>query len=114
MAHFAQLDSNNIVVSVIVIADEHESTYADERKEFNETYVQTSYNNRIRKQFAGVGFTYDETGDVFVRPQPFPSWALDSNYDWQPPVSYPSDGKSYVWDEAGQSWGAVTSGVELL
>ena len=114
MAHFAQLDNNSIVIAVIVVGDEYESTYADKRKEFNETYVQTSYNNRIRKQFAGIGFTYDKTANVFIRPQPFPSWALDSNHDWQPPVPHPTDGKSYVWDEAGQSWNPVTSGVESI
>lgn len=114
MAHFAQLDNNNTVIAVIVVGDEYESTYADKRKEFNETYVQTSYNNRIRKQFAGIGFTYNETADVFIRPQPFLSWALDSNHDWQPPILYPNDGKSYVWNEAGQSWNPVTSGVESI
>jgi len=74
--------------------------------------VQTSYNSNMRKQFAGVGFTYDDVNDVFVAPQPFPSWSLDENYDWQPPVEYPADeideNQNYVWNEETQSWDLIT------
>ena len=108
MAHFAQLDENNIVINVIVVGDEYETMYADWRKEFGETYVQTSYNNNIRKQYAGIGFTYDEDADVFIAPQPFESWVLDENHDWQAPVSYPDDGGVYLWDETTQDWVEVS------
>jgi hypothetical protein len=66
--------------------------------------VRTSYNNRIRKQFAGIGFTYSTDADLFIAPQPFTSWSLDENYDWQAPVERPADGKDYLWDEANQVW----------
>lgn len=104
MAHFAQLDENNIVVNVIVVGDEYETTYTDWRKQFGETYIQTSYNNRIRKQYACIGFTYNPVADVFVAPQPYPSWTLDSKYDWQAPTPMPRDGKFYKWIESSQSW----------
>ena len=58
----------------------------------------------MRKQFAGVGYTYDETADVFIAPKPFASWSLDENYDWQAPIEHPADGKQYLWDEANQGW----------
>ena len=67
-------------------------------------WKQTSYNNNFRKQYAGKGFTYDAAKDKFIQPQPYPSWSLDGNDDWQPPVAYPDDGKYYVWDEATQAW----------
>lgn len=102
MAHFAQLDENNVVTNVIVVGDEYETTYAEWRKEFGETYVQTSYNNRIRKQYAGIGFTYDPVADVFIAPQPFPSWSLDTNHDWQAPTPKPEG--SFIWDEETLAW----------
>lgn len=107
MAHFAKLDQNNVVIDVVVIRDEDETTYADWRKQFGETYVQTSYNNRIRKQYAGIGFTYNKTADVFVAPQPFPSWTLDSNYDWQPPIPRPINKKAYRWNEEERIWAEI-------
>ena len=70
MAHFAKLDENNIVTGVYVVGDEYESTYADSRKEFGEVYVQTSYNNRIRFNYAGIGYSYDEARDAFIAPEP--------------------------------------------
>ena len=108
MAHFAQLDENNVVISVIVVGDEYEATYADWRKEFGETYVQTSYNNRIRKQYAGIGFTYDPVADVFIAPQPYPSWSLDSNHDWQPPIPKPEG--YYIWNEEELAWVEIPAG----
>jgi hypothetical protein len=104
MAHYAFLDENNIVTEVIVGKDETELTeewYGNFR---GQTCVRTSYNNNIRKQYAGVGYTYNETADVFIAPQPFPSWSLDANYDWQAPIDYPADGKFYSWDETNQVW----------
>ena len=115
MAHFAKLDENNIVTEVLVVNNEvllktdgTESEYKG--KVFlnglfgNATWVQTSYNGNFRKQYAGVGFTYDETNDVFIVPQPFNSWSLDENFDWQPPTPYPTDGNNYQWNAETLSW----------
>jgi hypothetical protein len=63
----------------------------------------TSYNGRIRKQYAGIGFFYDLSNDVFITPQPYPSWNLDQNHDWQPPKPMPSEG-FWIWDEQAQEW----------
>jgi hypothetical protein len=105
MAHFAEIDSTNTVLRVIVVADEHETNGAEWCNSLlGGTWVQTSYNNNIRKQYAGIGYSYDESADVFVAPQPFPSWSLDENYDWQAPIDYPADGKIYSWDETNQVW----------
>jgi hypothetical protein len=64
----------------------------------------TSYNNNIHKQYCGVGFSYNSDADIFVAPQPFASWTLDENFDWQAPVPYPTDGARYVWDEEMKVW----------
>lgn len=111
MAHFAEIDNNNVVLRVIVVADEYESNGAEWCNNlFGGTWIQTSYNNRIRKQFAGIDFTYDADADVFIAPQPYPSWTLDANYDWQPPTSMPSDASTenpYKWSEKDLEWVAV-------
>ena len=105
MAHFAEIDSTNTVIRVIVVANEHEANGAEWcHNLLGGTWIQTSYNNNIRKQYAGIGYTYDAVADVFIAPQPFPSWSLDENYDWQAPIDYPADGKFYSWDEANQVW----------
>jgi len=105
MAHFAEIDSTNTVLRVIVVDDEHEENGAEWcHNLLGGTWVQTSYNNRIRKQYAGIGYTYDAVADVFISPKPFESWSLDENYDWQPPIAYPADEKGYSWDEANQVW----------
>lgn len=109
MAHYAFLDENNVVIEVIVGKDETElidgltpeQWYGNFR---GLTCIRTSYNNNIRKQYAGIGFTYDADADVFIVPQPFPSWSLDENYDWQPPIAKPNDEKYYYWDEATTTW----------
>ena len=110
MAHYAFLDENNIVTEVIVGRNETEvvdgisdwETYYGNRR--GQVCKRTSFNGNIRKQFAGVGFSFNETADVFIAPKPFESWSLDANYDWQAPIAYPADGKDYLWDEANQSW----------
>lgn len=103
MAHYAFIDEQNIVVEVITGRDENEgdweSYYGNLR---GLTCLRTSYNHNIRKQFAGIGYSYDPDADVFIAPQPFPSWALDENYDWQPPTPKP-DG-DYIWNEDDQQW----------
>lgn len=117
MAHYAYLDENNVVVNVIVGKDENElidgvdtETYYAQGTDY--TVKRTSYNGNIRKQYAGIGFTYDPDADVFVAPQPFPSWSLDENHDWQPPIPYPNDGLMYLWNEEVQDWEAYVADQE--
>ena len=108
MAHYAFLDENNIVTEVIVGVDENEliegldteTWYGNFR---GQTCKRTSYNNNIRKQYAGIGYTYDPIDDVFIAPQPYPSWLLDENFDWQPPTPKPTEGFWY-WDEENLNW----------
>ena len=109
MAHYAFLDSSNIVTEVIPGKDETELIDGLSPEEWygnfrGQVCKRTSYNSNIRKQYAGVGFTYDAVADVFIAPKPFASWSLDANYDWQAPIDYPADGKRYSWDEANQVW----------
>jgi hypothetical protein len=108
MAHYAFLDENNIVTEVITGRNEDEVVngiydWEEYYSEFRgQRCVRTSYNNNIRKQYAVIGGSYDEVRDEFVAPKPFPSWLLDSNNDWQPPV--PKPGEKFFWDEELQSW----------
>lgn len=113
MAHFAQLDDNNIVTQVIAVANAEliDNGVESEAKgiAFCESllggrWVQTSYSGSIRRRFAGIGFTYDAAANAFIAPQPFPSWALDANHDWQPPTPMPTDEKRYRWDEDSLAW----------
>ena len=109
MAHYAFLDDNNIVTEVITGKDEYEVLDGLTPEQWYENFrgqrcVRTSYNNNIRKQYAGIGFFYDSVADIFISPKPFPSWSLDSNYDWQPPTPMPTDGKLYKWDEDSLLW----------
>jgi hypothetical protein len=108
MAHYAFLDKNNIVTEVITGIDETEliegldteTWYGNFR---GQTCKRTSYNNNIRKQYAGIGYTYDAVNDVFITPQPYPSWSLDENFDWQPPTPRP-EGDLWYWNEDSLSW----------
>jgi hypothetical protein len=112
MAHYAFLDENNIVVEVIVGRNEDEVVdgISDWEKHYEEfrpglKCIRTSYNNNIRKNFAGIGFTYDATRDAFIAPTPFESWALnEETCRWEAPIPMPTDDKLYVWDEATTSW----------
>jgi hypothetical protein len=109
MAHYAFLDDNNVVTEVIPGVNETEVIEGLSPEEWygnfrGQVCKRTSYNNNIRKQYAGIGYTYDAVADVFIAPQPFASWSLDANYDWQAPIDYPADGKDYSWDEANQVW----------
>ena len=115
MAHFAQLDNNNTVIQVIVVNDndckdsegnESEAVGAEFcQKLFGGRWLQTSYNNNIRKNYAGPGFIYNPELDIFIPPKPFPSWNFDNNTkDWMAPITYPSDGKTYYWNEEFQQW----------
>jgi len=107
MAHYAFLDQNNIVIEVIVGVDESETIEGLDPETWygnfkGQVCKRTSYNNNIRKQYAGIGYKYDVDADVFIAPQPFPSWSLDNNFDWQAPKPRP-DGY-WFWDELNLQW----------
>ena len=113
MAHFAELDNNNIVLRVIVVGDEDTADEDGNEVEaigiafcenlLGGTWIQTSYNDNIRKQFAGIGATYAANLNIFIKLQPSPSWSLDDNYAWQPPTPMP-EGHYWGWDEDSTSW----------
>ena len=120
MAHFAEIDENNIVTKVIVVHNNELLLNGEESEvkgmDFCESlfghrnWVQTSYNGNIRYNFAGVGYTWDKDNDAFYAPQPYPSWSLDENFIWQAPVPYPEDAspeKIYEWDEDNLTWKVV-------
>jgi hypothetical protein len=111
MAHFAKVN-NGIVVQVIVAEPEFFNTFVDSSPG---EWLQTSYNTYggahtlggtpLRKNYAGVGYTYDRAKDAFIPPKPYPSWLLDEDTClWSAPVAYPDDSKSYAWDEASTDW----------
>ena len=108
MAHYAFIDENNLVTEVIVGIDETqliegldpEIWYGNFR---NQTCKRTSYNSKIRGTYAGVGYLYNEIEDIFITPQPYPSWIREGSF-WKPPIAYPTDGKFYVWNEDEQTW----------
>jgi hypothetical protein len=105
MAHFAKIE-NNIVTEILVVHNDLEHRGADFLANdlgLGGTWIQTSYNNNIRKQFSGVGFSYDSVADVFIAPQPYPSWALDNDFNWQPPTPRP-EGMGWYWNEVEQVW----------
>lgn len=105
MAHFAQIDENNIVIRVLVVPNEQEHRGQDFLSNdlgLGGTWIQCSYNNKIRKQYPGSGFTYDVEKDIFISPKPYDSWILDENSDWQPPIPRP-DG-AYIWNEELSNW----------
>lgn len=108
MAHFAEIDQNNIILRVIVVSDTLEAQGAEWCHDtFGGTWLQTSYNGRIRKNFAGIGYQYRADIDAFVPPQPFPSWTLsEQTAQWMPPVPMPTDGM-YTWDESTLAWSQI-------
>jgi len=120
MAHYAWINSDNTVIQVSVGVDETvtQNGVGGSTEAWEQFYTQainqsgvyvkrTSYNatNGFRKQYAGIGFTYDADADVFVAPQPYPSWTLDGNHDWQPPTPKPEG--DYIWNEAELEWVAI-------
>ena len=125
MAHYALIDSQNIVTQVITGVDENiiqtdlDGTLVGGSSEAWEEFYQslpwfvglyckrTSYNGKIRKRYAGIGYFYDEANDVFIAPKPFASWILDHNFDWQAPKQKPT-GRDWEWDEAKGDWVSVT------
>lgn len=127
MAHFAKLDENNVVIFVTVGRDEDDGKEAELTARTGDVYKQTSYNTRggvhytdnvpsadqskaFRKNYAGLGYTYDEQRDAFIPPKPYASWVLnETSCLWDAPVSYPDDGKFYSWDEETTSWVEVNA-----
>ena len=115
MSHFAQIDENNIVTQVLVIEQDVVDTGLFGNPS---SWIQTSYNTSggvhklggtpLRKNYAGIGYTYDRTRDAFIPPQPYTSWTLDDTTClWQAPVAHPTDDKRYEWNEATVSWQEV-------
>jgi hypothetical protein len=112
MAHFAEIDENNKVIRVIVVnnnaldlQNEEESGMTFCKSLYGGNWLQTSYNNNIRKNYAGIGHTYDPVKDAFIAPKPYNSWFLDENTcRWIAPIPYPLDNKRYLWNEENQEW----------
>lgn len=122
MAHFAQLDENNVVTQVIVVANSDTADASGVEKEhigaafcerlFGGTWKQTSYNGNKRKNYAGIGYTFREDIDAFVPPKPYASWTLnETTVQWEAPVAMPDDGGIYTWDEDNQAWVEVPNGA---
>jgi hypothetical protein len=119
MANFAKLDENNIVLEVNVVDNDRLIDSNGRESEAKGVaflvqwsggypyWKQTSYNGNFRKHYAGVGYTYNAVRDAFIPPQPFQSWTLDDDANWQPPVPMPTDGERYSWNESTQTWDAV-------
>jgi hypothetical protein len=122
MAHFAEIDENNVVTRVLVVGDDQEhrgQEFLADDLGLGGTWVKTSYNTvagehrlggtPFRKNYAGIGYTYDSTRDAFIAPKPFSSWTLNEDTClWEAPIAAPTDGKLYDWDEATLTWKEVT------
>ena len=122
MAHFAEVDENNIVLRVLVVDDLHESNgqeFLATTLGLGGTWIKTSYNTNagvhskggtpLRKNYAGIGYTYDSGRDAFIAPKPYPSWVLnEESCVYEAPVAYPTDGEMYTWNEETTSWDLVT------
>ena len=114
MAHFAEIDENNIVTRVLVVPDDQEhrgQEFLANDLALGGLWIQTSYNSRIRKNYAGIGMTFDPIRDAFIAPQPFASWTLnEETCRWEAPTPYPTDGLMYEWGETDTDWNAITHG----
>jgi hypothetical protein len=119
MAHFAKLDENNNVLAVHVVNNDVITIDGNESEQAGIDFLtglhghalwkQTSYNGTIRKNYAGVGFTYDVSRDAFIPPKPYLSWVInETTCQWEPPIAYPTDGKMYGWFEPNQQWIEIT------
>ena len=120
MAHYAKIGLNNKVIEVQSVHNDVLLDSNDVEREINgldfltkltgwAVWKQTSYNGKIRKNYAGVGHTYDETRDAFIPPKPFPSWTLvEDTCQWTAPSAMPDDGKMYEWNEETTSWKEIT------
>ena len=123
MAHFAELDENNVVLRVIVVGNKDTADASGVEKEhigaafceklFGGTWVQTSYNGNVRKRFAGIGMTFDADRDAFISPKPYNSWVLnEETCAWEAPVAMPEDENMYTWNEETTSWDLVEEPTE--
>lgn len=114
MAHFAEIDENNIVLRVVVTDNNFPNEGHDWLIEnLGGTWIQTSFNSTIRKNFAGIGYTYDSDRDAFIAPQPYESWTLnEETCAWEAPVPYPSDGRTYFWQESVVDWTPINDEPE--
>ena len=115
MAHFAKLGVGNIIERVEVVSNDIATTeqagvdFLNNLYNTRDVWKQTSYNGNIRKNFAGIGYKYDQTRDAFIAPKPFNSWILnETTCQWEAPVAYPDDGERYTWNETNQTWDLVT------
>jgi len=115
MAHFAKLGKGNIIETVAVVHNDIATTeqsgvdFLNNLYNTRDVWKKTSYNNNIRKNFAGIGFQYDQTRDAFIAPKPYQSWTLnETTCQWEAPVDYPNDGESYKWNEQTLSWDLTT------
>ena len=114
MAHFFELDENNITINGIVVNNNELLIDGVESEQkgiafcvahYGGRWIQASYNGNIRKNYAGIGYTYDEVRDAFIAPKPYPSWLLDEvTCRWQAPIPMPTDDKPYTWNEETTSW----------
>jgi hypothetical protein len=107
MAHFAKINQNNIVEQIIVIDNSYEhigQEYINNELGLDGEWIQTSYNNNFRKQYAGIGYTYDRVKDIFVTFKPFDSWKLNENSDWEAPIPKPTNESKWLWDDVEQIW----------
>ena len=116
MAHFAKLGTGNIVEQVVVVSNDIATTeqagvdFLNNLYKSKDVWKQTSYNGNIRKNFAGIGFKYDQTRDAFIAPKPFNSWILNEDTCiWKAPVAYPNDGQRYNWNEQNQTWDLINN-----
>jgi len=114
MAHFAKIGKGNIVEKVLVVSNDVATTeqagidFLNQTFKTNDIWLQTSYNGNMRKNFANVGFIYNQTKDAFIAPRPFNSWTLNEDTcQWESPVAKPDDGQNYKWNEETKSWDLV-------
>jgi hypothetical protein len=114
MAHFAKIGKGNIVEKVVVVSNDVATTeqagidFLNQTFKTNDIWLQTSYNENIRKNFAGIGYTYDQAKDAFIAPKPFNSWVLnETTCRWDAPVVKPDDGQKYIWNEQNQTWDLI-------
>jgi hypothetical protein len=115
MAHFAKLGTGNIVEQIIVVSndiaitEQAGSDFINKLYNTRDVWKQTSYNNNIRKNYAGIGYTYDQTRDAFIAPKPYSSWLLnEESCQWESPIPYPQDDNKYTWNETIKNWEVVT------
>ena len=124
MAHYAKLNLQNVVEQVIVISNQDEMRDGVESEEQgiafckslfgpDTKWIKTSYNRKIRKRYAGIGYAYNSEKDIFIPPKPYISWSLNSDDDWSAPVPYPEDGKVYRWDENTLNWVQIEDALPM-